>query len=129
GIHRALPKVHDGMPAAETASMLGLWWVIWRRASGGVVCLVVAGCWSSQPLVDNTFTDDEWQQLQTFKLPEPDACSKDRPLAKDCLAAATLGKKLLFDPRLSGAITISDQSVHAMIGGSDKHSCASCTDN
>src|ERR1051326_1139243 len=121
-IHHALPKVHDGMSTAESASMLGLWWVIWRRASCGVVWLVVAGCWSSQPLVDNTFTDDEWKQLQKFTLPPPDVCPMEPRLAVDCEAAARLGKKLFFDPTLAGPIAITDPAAP------DKVSCASCHD-
>jgi cytochrome c peroxidase len=88
---------------------------------------VVAGCWSSQPLVDNTFTDEEWEQLQKYTLREPKFCP-DTPEAIDCERGARLGKKLFFDPSLSLEIMVSEPSAPGANGEKGKVSCVSCHD-
>lgn len=84
----------------------------------GVSCVV--GC--TEPLIDGTFTQGEWDYAQTFRFelltpPECFGCT-----------AAEAGQQLFFDPRLSGPITADGEGALGAIGESGKVSCASCHD-
>lgn len=104
---------------------------MWGRVSIGRVlgaCLVIPGCWASEPRVDGLFTPEEWEFLQTFKLPDPELCpdgfSGDR-----CDAAAMLGKHLFFDGDLSGPILSDLEGEPGALGApcqTGKVSCAAC---
>ncbi|MEO8699053.1 MAG: cytochrome c peroxidase [Kofleriaceae bacterium] len=98
---------------------------------------VASGCWSEEPLVDDTFTAAEWEFLSTeFVLPAPDDC----PVGADgtltlgtrerCDAAAVFGQRLFFDPSLSGPILEADPFLpaNAQPGDDGKIACASCHD-
>jgi cytochrome c peroxidase len=85
----------------------------------------VVGCWTEDPLVDNTFTHEQWDFLQTFRLPEPQPCPAQLP---NCADAAVFGQKLFFDPSLSGPIKISDPNALGPKGAVGLISCSSCHD-
>ena len=96
--------------------------ITWRGVRGlllvGVCCAV--GC--TEPLIDGTFTQDEWDYAQSFRFelltpPECDGCT-----------SAEAGHRLFFDPRLSGAITAEGEGALGAIGESGKVSCSSCHD-
>jgi cytochrome c peroxidase len=75
--------------------------LVWGRVRWQVVCLVlITGCWAEQR-VDDTFTEDEWTYLQTFRLDhlEPITCRDP-----ECEAIARFGQRLFFDPRYSGPL-------------------------
>jgi cytochrome c peroxidase len=59
----------------------------------------VTGCWTEQR-VDDSFSDVEWEYLQTFRFDRvtPPACTDDR-----CFALARFGQQLFFDTRYSSA--------------------------
>lgn len=83
------------------------------------VCYAV-GC--AEPLIDGTFTQDEWDFAQTFRFelltaPQCDGCR-----------SAEAGHQLFFDPRLSGAITAQGEGALGAIGESGKVACSSCHD-
>ncbi|MGH9889297.1 MAG: cytochrome-c peroxidase, partial [bacterium] len=96
-------------------------------------CLLVPGCWSSEPRIDGFFTAEEWTFLQTFRLPDPALCPDELcpPNVDDCRcdAAARLGKHLFFEAEISGPIT---EDFHGVLGApgapmeEGKVSCATC---
>jgi len=92
--------------------------------------VVVAGCWSDDPLVDGELTA---AQLAHFRVemqrPTLDPCVLAiGKLPQDtCDAAAQLGQELFYDVRLSDAGTGSGSS-YAAIPGTGKVACASCHD-
>lgn len=95
----------------------------WRRVRRPVVCLVVvAGCWTEQR-VDDTFTEAEWDYLQTFRLDRlaPITCADAR-----CEAIAGFGQQLFFDRRYAGPIRVASELGAA--GETGKIACALCHD-
>lgn len=83
------------------------------------VCYAVA---CTEPLIDGTFTQAEWDFAQSFRLdllpvPECEHCS-----------AAQAGHQLFFDPRMSGAITAEGEGALGAVGETGKVACASCHD-
>jgi cytochrome c peroxidase len=92
-----------------------------------VVCVVVAGCWQEQPLIDDTFTRDEWEFMQSFRLPAPRRCPTELTEVR-CDAAARLGQQLFFERALSGPITISDPNALGPKDAAGLIACASCHD-
>ncbi|HEY0992042.1 MAG TPA: cytochrome c peroxidase [Kofleriaceae bacterium] len=115
-------------------------WVraMWGRVSigqGVAACLLVPGCWSTEPPIDGVFTPEEWTFLQTFKLPEPALCPDELcpPGVADCRcdAAAMLGKHLFFEAEISGPITEDFHGVPGAPGApseAGKVSCSTCHD-
>lgn len=92
-----------------------------------VCLLVVAGCWSDDPLVDGELTDAQLAHFrEAFHHDELDACAEFASQSQ-CDAAAQLGQLLFFDVRLSDAGTGSGTS-YAPQPGTGKVSCASCHD-
>ncbi len=92
---------------------------------GLVLCVLASGCWQSEPLIDQTFTSEQWSFLQTMQLPEPDLCPPDLGGA-DCINAAELGHRLFFEPKLSGAILINDPFAPGLKDQEEKVACVSC---
>jgi cytochrome c peroxidase len=89
--------------------------------------VVVAGCWSDDPLVDGELTAGQLAQFRAaFQHAPLDACA-EFPNQQTCDAAAQLGQELFFDVRLSDAGTGSGAS-YAPRPGTGKVSCASCHD-
>ena len=106
--------------------MIGSRWVRWSLV--GLVA-VVSSC-GSEDLVDGSFTTAEWAFIQTFRLDQqlPIVCDAE---PASCAFTADLGRRLFFDPGLSGAITVSGTSSEGALGAIDdrgKVSCASCHD-
>ena len=99
-----------------------------RRSLVGLVA-VVSAC-GSEDLVDGSFTTAEWEFIQTFRLDRQLPVVCDAPAAS-CAFTADLGRKLFFDPGLSGTITVpaapGDGALGA-VGERGKVSCASCHD-
>ncbi len=107
--------------------MIRLPWEMGCYVGFAALCLTSA-CWSTPPLVDGTFTEDEWAMLTTdFRLPEPERCPDGLDAAR-CDAAARLGRRLFFEPALSGPIEIDDPYAPGAQGEAGKVSCASCHD-
>lgn len=100
-------------------------WVMWRR-----VCalLVVAGCWSDDPLVDGELTGDQLAYFRgKFRHDHPlDPC-EGLGSGSACDAAALLGQELFFDCELSDAGSGSGTGYVAF-AGTGKVSCATCHD-
>ncbi len=96
----------------------------WRRVRSVVVCLVLTatGCGAEQR-VDGTFSEAEWDFLQTYRLDqlEPTTCRDMR-----CEAIARFGQQLFFDPRYSGAITRT--SAVGVVDEIGKVACVTCHD-
>ncbi|HEU0037147.1 MAG TPA: cytochrome c peroxidase [Kofleriaceae bacterium] len=90
------------------------------------VC-VLAGCWAEDPLVDDTFTDEQWRVLQGMKLPEAQPCPPELDGMR-CDLAVQLGKQLFFERALSGPITISDPGALGASGEPGKIACRDCHD-
>jgi cytochrome c peroxidase len=92
-----------------------------RRA---VVTSIVAGLWlpacelEAPPLIDDLFTDAEWQQLQTFTPLPPPPPSPTNRFADDPRAAA-FGQRLWFEGRFAGPL---------LEGGSPELARVSCAD-
>lgn len=87
----------------------------------------IAGCWSEDARIDDTFTPDEWAFLQTeFRLPQLATC----PASFDgaCGAAMSFGRELFFDPSLSGPVLIDDAAAPGEPGELDTLACAGCHD-
>jgi cytochrome c peroxidase len=71
---------------------------MWRRVCALVV---VAGCWSDDPLIDGALTAPQLAKLrEDMKLPVVDPCG-GIPSSVNCDAAARLGQDLFFEPALS----------------------------
>lgn len=90
---------------------------------------MVAGCWSEEPRIDDTFTADEWSFIQQFKAPAPDLC----PSAFDddleaCTLAADFGKRLFSERALSGVVTVSDPLAPGPKGATGTIACVDCHD-
>src|SRR5258706_8603858 len=115
-----MPRSHDGIAAAEPASMIGSARVVTPRGVRGVggllmmwrlaLCVAISGCWPHEPLVDGTFTREEWSVLQTMQLPAPELCpgTESGIELEKCGDAALFGQVLFFEPALSGKINIDD---------------------
>ncbi len=99
---------------------------MWRR-----VCalLVVAGCWSDDPLVDGELTADQLAYFRgKFHHDALDPCAAiDSGSGTACDAAALLGQELFFDCELSDAGSGSGTGYVAF-AGTGKVSCATCHD-
>lgn len=98
-----------------------------RRVWLGAVWLA-GGCWQEEPLIDDTFTEDEWRYLSVeFRLPEPDTCPTG--MARDtCDDLAVLGQRLFFTTKISGPIAVDDPLALGAVGETDKLACVSCHD-
>lgn len=98
------------------------------QALMGMVC-VTAGCWSEQPRIDDTFTEDEWAFLQSeFKLPPIKDCPDRFAAENDCGIATDFGRDLFFDKELSGPVLIDDPAAPGELGEVATISCAGCHD-
>lgn len=96
------------------------------QALAALVC-AVAGCWSEEPRIDDTFTADEWAFLATeFRLPQLANCPDSLP--NDCGFAMSFGRDLFFDPALAGPVLIDDAAAPGEPGESGTLSCAGCHD-
>ncbi len=84
----------------------------------GVCC--VAGC--TEPLIDGTFTQAEWDFAQTFRF---DSLT---PLEPHPDLVVRAGQELFFDARISGAITADGEGALGAITETGKVACASCHD-
>jgi cytochrome c peroxidase len=100
----------------------------------GVVCLF-SGCWQDEALIDDTFTEDDWMFLQTFRPPVPELCPPQlQHDASRCEDAARLGQLLFFDRAVSGPIEYADPflandpSSLGNNGEVGKIACADCHD-
>ena len=83
-----------------------------------------AGC--AQPLVEDTFTPEQWAKLRAdFAVPPLDACPPGHP---QCAALAVLGQELFFEPGLSGPLLVDDPNGLGHAGDPGKVSCSSCHD-
>jgi len=89
--------------------------------------IVVAGCWSDDPLLDGELTAAQLAHFRgEMQRPTLDACT-EFPSQETCDAAAQLGQELFFDVRLSDA-GIGSGSDYRPLPGTGKVSCASCHD-
>ena len=87
----------------------------------------IAGCWSEEARIDDTFTADEWAFIQTeFRLPQLDNCSASFPT--DCGFAMSFGRELFFDPSLSGPVLIDDPAAPGELHQLGTLACAGCHD-
>ncbi len=92
----------------------------------GLAC-TVAGCWSEEPRVDDTFTADEWAFLQSeFRLPQLANCPDSFPT--NCGLAMSFGRDLFFDSALSGPVLIDDGAAPGELFETGTLSCAGCHD-
>jgi cytochrome c peroxidase len=101
--------------------------MMWRLA----LCVAISGCWPDEPLVDGTFTREEWSYLQTMQLPAPELCpGTESGIELDkCGDAALFGQVLFFEQALSGKINIDDPFAPGALGEVGKVSCANCHDS
>ena len=93
----------------------------------GAYCLLIASLCACAD--ETSFTDEEMERLQTFKLdfrPPPDPSNR----VADDRRAAILGKKFYFDPRFSGELGPINDGVSngslGVAGSTGKVSCHSC---
>lgn len=95
--------------------------IVWRRVRRLVVCLgvVFAGCWEEHR-IDDTFSDAEWEYLQTFRLDRLPAIACDAR----CEAMARFGQQLFFDPRYAGPIRVASELGPA--GATGMIACTTC---
>jgi cytochrome c peroxidase len=100
---------------------------MWR--SRVLVWALVGGC--AEPLVDDTFTPDQFAQLRADIQPGLlDTCHS--PLTADpdparCDDYARLGQELFFERAMSGPLTIADPSL-GNVGDAGKVACITCHD-
>ncbi len=92
------------------------------------VSLVIAGSLGACT-DETTFTDEERDELMSFKLPASTPPNTSNRVA-DMSAAATFGKKLFFDKRLSGALGAANDGVSGgslgAAGAVGKVACVDC---
>ena len=96
--------------------MIGSRRVMRRGSSLCVLVPLVAGCWSTEPLVEGTFTPEQWQWLQHDYAPPqpPDWCDVPgmHPGSPVCKVAALLGQQLFWEPALSDHNQVSCVTCH-----------------
>ncbi|MDB4958079.1 MAG: uncharacterized protein JWO36_5648 [Myxococcales bacterium] len=96
--------------------MIGSRRVLRRRLWWCVLASAVGGCWSSEPLIDDTFTADQWERLKSDYAPPipPNPCDVWTQVRRPgtCDQAAALGQALFFEPALSHSGAISCASCH-----------------
>ena len=94
----------------------------------GAVC-ALTGCWSEEPLIDDTFTEDQWTFLRReLQLPQIEDCPERFRGRNHCGIALTFGRELFFDPALSGPVLIDDPAAPGELGETGTISCAGCHD-
>lgn len=105
------------------------------RSQTWIGWVLIGACWSEEPLIDDTFTEDQWAFLQTLRAPEPELCPPQLSNPTRCAIAADLGKNMFFDRSLSGPIDYSanpippnDPSSLGNQGEVGKIGCVDCHD-
>ncbi len=90
----------------------------------------IAGCWSEEARIDDTFTTDEWAFLQTeFRLPPVVRCPPSLDVNNNqCAEAIDFGRRLFFDKTLSGPVLIDDPAAPGVLDRTGTLSCAGCHD-
>lgn len=93
------------------------------------VVVTVAGCWSEQARIDDTFTQEEWDFLRTeFRLPETVRCPPAFAIDNRCAEAIELGRLLFFDKAVSGPVLIDDAAAPGELDDTGTLACAGCHD-
>jgi cytochrome c peroxidase len=90
--------------------------------------LLISAC-NGDPLVDELFTDVEWQKIDRFSpLPPPPPSPTNR--FADDVRVAELGQRLWFEKRYAGAILEGSPAEGGLggIGETQRVSCADCHD-
>jgi cytochrome c peroxidase len=96
------------------------------RALIAVFTVSIAGC-MQEPLVDDTFTESEFDLIKTMgPLPEKAPPNPTNRYADDP-AAAAFGQQLFFEKSYAGKLTIADPTLGA-VGDTGKINCVSCHD-
>jgi cytochrome c peroxidase len=94
------------------------------RLSALAATVLLLGC-ASDELVDDRFSKQEWEYLQTFRLPAVAPCPGEWQLSSEgCDAAGVLGQRLFFDPSYAGPLCVA--SDLGSPGETGAVSCASC---
>ena len=99
------------------------------RSSLVGLAVLVSAC-GSEDLLAGSFTTAEWEFIQTFRLDRQAPVICDAAPAS-CAYTVDLGRRLFFDPGLSGAIKVSaapSEGALGAVGDRGRIACASCHD-